>query len=73
MPIYQFEYRECGLEFSVRATIQQKKNGLHPECPQCRNHAVRQVITAGALLSKPGGGVTPLSACGPNAKRRCCG
>jgi putative FmdB family regulatory protein len=73
MPMYDFQCQACGMEFTLRATIQQKQNGLLPECPQCRSHAVRQVITAGVMLSKPGGGATPLSACGPNAKKGCCG
>lgn len=72
MPIYAFECRECGLEFSIRATFQQKETGLQIECPQCRSRAVRQVMTAGLLLPSRGG-ATALPACGPNAKKGCCG
>lgn len=72
MPMYAFTCQECGLEFSIRATVKQKEAGLFPECPQCRSRAVRQVITAGLLLPSRGGAAA-LPACGPNAKKGCCG
>jgi putative FmdB family regulatory protein len=70
--MYEFECQDCYLTFTIRATIQQKEAGLRLECPQCRGHSIRQVISAGMLLSsRPGPSAGP--GCGPNAKKGCCG
>ena len=74
MPTYEFICEKCGDSFDVRATIQEKENGIQPACPNCGDSATRQVISAG-LFFRAGGGDSSFNppGCGPNAGPGCCG
>ena len=54
MPIYAYQCKDCDAIFEVRATIQEKENGLALTCPQCSGHEARQLLTAGLLLHSDG-------------------
>lgn len=73
MPTYEFICEKCGDSFDVRATIQEKENGMQPACPNCGDPATRQVISAGLFFRAGGGGSSsnPPS-CGPDAGPGCC-
>jgi putative FmdB family regulatory protein len=74
MPTYEFMCENCSESFDVRATIQEKENGLQPHCPICGNQENRQIISGGLLIRTGGGGSSfnPPD-CAPNAGPRCCG
>jgi hypothetical protein len=61
--------------FEVRATFQEKEQGLVPTCPNCRGRNVDQVMTPGLFIGQsnafnPGRNA---GACRPNARPGCCG
>lgn len=71
MPIYAFRCEACAQPFDVRATFAEKQAGLTPVCPTCGSHRVKQVMTAGLLIS--GGPRTASGAgCAPGAGAGCC-
>jgi putative FmdB family regulatory protein len=68
MPRYDYQCEECRTVFEVRATIQEKEDGLQPECPECHSEKTRQLLTAGLMLHTTGssrsqGGCDPGSGC----------
>ena len=71
MPLYDYQCKDCGETFEVRATIKEKEAGLNLVCAKCGSHEARQLLTAvlmlhaGKELSQP--------VCGPNAGLGCCG
>ena len=68
MPTYDYECRECGQVFEVRATMSQKTAGLDPECPRCHCHHVDQAFRSIMVIGRsPGGADTrgPMGGCGP--------
>ncbi len=71
MPLYEFNCETCGEVFEVRATIQEKSDGLKPECPTCHGRKTRQRLTAGIVLHGNGG---PLAGptCSADAGPGCC-
>lgn len=72
MPTYAYQCKQCGAIFEIRATIQEKEQGLISlTCPQCGAQEARQLLTAGLLLQ--GGGKNSLPACGCNSGGGCCG
>lgn len=73
MPTYEFMCENCGGTFDVRATIQEKDNGLQPACPACGHQDTRQVISGGLFIRAGGGSSFNPPTCGPNAGPGCCG
>lgn len=73
MPTYEFMCEKCGGTFDVRATIQEKDEGLQPECPACGNSETRQVISGGLFIRAGGGSSFNPPGCAPNAGPGCCG
>lgn len=71
MPFYDFQCKDCGEAFEVRATIKEKEAGLESVCPKCGSHEVRQMLTAARMLHSSKEFSPP--ACGPNAGPGCCG
>lgn len=77
MPLYSYECNDCQAVFDVRASFQEKEEGLQPECPQCHGQQAHQLITVGWFLSGRGtsgaASVTSAPACGCGAGGGCCG
>lgn len=72
MPLYSFQCQRCGKIFDVRASIQERIDGLFPDCPNCDSPDVRQLISAVSVIH--GTGESPsVSCCGPRPKSGCCG
>ncbi len=71
MPYYEYHCTNCGADFDVRATFQEKSAGLHPECPVCHSPEAEQVITAGMLV-RGNADRAAASCCGPNTGTGCC-
>ena len=71
MPLYDYQCKDCGEVFEVRATIKEKEAGLQLVCPKCGCHELRQKLTAGLMLV--GGKDFSPPSCGPNAGPGCCG
>ena len=71
MPLYDYQCKDCGEVFEVRATIKEKETGLVLVCPKCGSHEARQKLTFASMLH--GGKVPSLSAWGPDAGSGCCG
>jgi putative FmdB family regulatory protein len=44
MPVYEFCCEECGKNFDLVATLQEKEAGLKPVCPHCGGKRVHQVF-----------------------------
>ena len=76
MPLYSFACDDCETVFDVRATFQEKEEGLQPVCPQCHGQHAHQRITVGWFLSGRGAaGATSMDsapACGCGAGGGCC-
>lgn len=51
MPFYDYQCKDCGAVFEVRATIQEKEGGLKPTCPECGGHKVRQRLSNVQMIS----------------------
>jgi len=71
MPLYDYQCKDCGEVFEVRASIKEKEAGLTLVCPKCDSHEARQRLTTASMLH--GGKVFSPPACGPNAGPGCCG
>ena len=71
MPTYDYQCKDCGEAFEVRATIKEKEAGLTLACPKCGGHETRQLLTVALMLH--GGKEISRSVCGPNAGPGCCG
>ena len=74
MPLYEYQCENCQAVFEVRATFEEKEDGLKPECPQPESKQTRQLLTSGLLLhvlsdNTPQGGC----ACGTVSESGCCG
>jgi len=73
MPTYEFMCENCGGTFDVRASIQEKENGLQPACPKCGYPETRQLISGGLFIRAGGGSSFNPPGCGPNSGPGCCG
>lgn len=74
MPTYVYQCEKCEEVFDVRASIKEKEQGLHPECPECHGKKTRQVLTAGVVIhGSDGASLSTLPTCGPNCGPGCCG
>jgi len=71
MPLYDYQCKDCGEVFEVRATIKEKEAGLVLACPKCSSSEARQMLTFASVLH--GGRSFSLPTCGPNAGSGCCG
>ena len=71
MPLYDYQCKDCGEHFEVRATIKEKISGLNLVCSKCGSTDARQLLTAASVLH--GGKEISQSGCGPNAGPGCCG
>ena len=71
MPLYDYQCKDCGEAFEVRASIKEKETGLELLCPKCCSHEARQILTAARMLHSSKAFSPP--ACGPNAGPGCCG
>jgi putative FmdB family regulatory protein len=71
MPLYDYQCKDCGETFEVRATIQEKIAGLDLVCVKCGSRETRQLLTAAMMVH--GGKEFSPSGCGPNAGPGCCG
>jgi putative FmdB family regulatory protein len=68
MPTYDYECRECGHVFEVRASISQKTAGFNPECPKCHGHVTDQAFRSITFIGRSSGGADtrgPVGGCGP--------
>ncbi len=72
MPLYDYQCRDCGQVFEVRATFKQKGQGLHPICPACESTETQQVVSAPMVVRAGGGADLTPFACSPNAGPGCC-
>ncbi len=74
MPLYDYQCRDCGQVFEVRATFKQKEQGLHPACPACESAKTQQVVSAPMVVRAGAGDRADLAqfACDPSAGRGCC-
>lgn len=70
MPLYDYQCKDCGSIFEVRATIQEKEEGISLTCPECGGHEARQLLTAGLLLHGGGESSLPVGECNPGGG--CC-
>jgi len=70
MPLYDYQCKDCGEVFEVRATIKEKEAGLVLVCPKCRSAEARQMLTFASMLR--GGRLSSPPTCGPNAGTGCC-
>lgn len=52
MPIYEYQCDACDHKFEV---IQKVSDGLLTECPVCKQHKLRKMLTAAAFRLKGGG------------------
>ncbi len=67
MPLYDYECQKCHTVFEVRATFQEKEQGLKPKCPECQSKKTRQVLTSGLFVQHGSDGGSGCSGnCGPN-------
>lgn len=71
MPLYEYQCKNCGAVFEVRAAIKEKVAGLEPSCPKCGRREVRQLLSTVQMIS--GGKDFSPPGCGPNAGPGCCG
>ena len=71
MPFYEFECKDCGEVFEVRASIKEKEAGLALACPKCGSHEARHKLSAALMLHISKEFSPPT--CGPNAGPGCCG
>ena len=71
MPLYDYECRDCGEAFEVRASIKEREAGLVLACPKCGSRQARQRLTFASLLRT--GRVSSGPTCGPGARPGCCG
>jgi len=71
MPLYDYQCKDCGEVFEVRATIKEKEAGLVLVCPTCGSEEARQRLTFASVLH--GGKMLSLPTCGPNPASGCCG
>jgi putative FmdB family regulatory protein len=71
VPLYDYQCKDCGEAFEVRATIKEKEVGLVLACPKCGSPEARQMLTFASMLH--GGKLTPQPTCGPSAGSGCCG
>lgn len=71
MPLYDYQCKDCGEHFEMRATIKEKVAGLNLACPKCGSADARQLLTSAMVLH--GGKELSQSGCGPNAGPGCCG
>jgi putative FmdB family regulatory protein len=71
MPLYDYQCKDCGEAFEVRAAIKEKEAGLELVCPKCGSHEARQMLTAALMLHGRKEFSPPT--CGPNAGPGCCG
>jgi putative FmdB family regulatory protein len=74
MPLYDYQCRDCGEVFEIRATFKQKEEGLHPNCPSCESKKTEQVVSAPMVIRAGAGDGASLApfACSPNAGPGCC-
>ena len=70
MPLYDYQCKDCGEAFEVRAAIKEEA-GLVLVCPKCSSPEARQMLTFASVLH--GGKSTSLPICGPSAGSGCCG
>lgn len=75
MPVYGFQCNQCRTEFEVRATFQEKMNGITVICPNCKSSDVLQLLSTGMFLRTSGSNNLSISnnCCGPNISTGCCG
>jgi len=70
MPLYDYQCKDCGEVFEVRATIKEKIAGLSLICPKCGSPEARQLRTTAALVH--GDKELAPAVCEPNAGPGCC-
>ncbi len=70
--IYAYRCEDCGEQFTVRATLTEKEQGLSPRCPLCGSGQVQQDFASVGLKRSAGGGGRT-SCCGPGGRGGCCG
>lgn len=72
MPLYDYQCKDCGEAYEVRATIKEKEEGLESVCPKCGSHEVRQLLTLAMMVHGGKDSAAP-TCCGPNSGSGCCG
>ena len=75
MRLYDYQCKQCRTIFEVRASFQEKEQGLNPVCPNCQSTETRQLLSVGLFMRS--GSDDPnsqsSSCCGPNSGPGCCG
>ena len=56
MPLYDFRCKQCGHQFTVRASFKEKDAGLNPACPICHELDTQQVLTSGIFIGQRASG-----------------
>ena len=51
IPVYEYQYQDCGKKFEIVATLAEKEAGLDPACPKCGRMRARQVFSRFTLLA----------------------
>jgi len=72
MPTYEYLCQDCEKKFDMKATIQEKENGLKVNCPNCGSTKTVQILSNFFTFSK-GSGSDFGGGCGPDRTPGCCG
>jgi len=71
MPTYEYQCKECGYYFDVKATLKEKEEGLKINCEQCGSDNLQQVFGGFAILG--GQAINVKSPDSKNSGGGCCG
>ena len=72
MPLYDYQCKDCGETFEVRASIKEKVAGLKLVCPRCGSQETRALLTP-VLMLHAGKETSGSGCCGSNSGPGCCG
>jgi putative FmdB family regulatory protein len=52
MPIYNYKCEDCGADFEIKATLEEKENVEKFKCLSCDSVKIKQQITGTNFISK---------------------
>lgn len=70
--IYAYVCDKCRASFLVHATLDEKRRGLEPVCPECQSREVSQDFRGVGVLGGRPGSPGPSGCCGPGSGAGCC-
>ena len=74
MPTYEYQCEDCGDTFEIKATFQQKAEGVQPACPRCHSTWVCQSFRPLQVISnRSGTDGGPSGGCCPGGQAGSCG